>query len=604
MHINCQRISSVGALLLFALSACSPSMEGHRPGQAGIGNSGRQAADAQSRAIPVRIIAFNDFHGNLEPPRQAITLRTPDGPASIPAGGAAYLASAVAKLKAGNPLNLVVSAGDLTGASPLISSLFLDEPTVRAMNLIGLDLNAVGNHEFDRGQDELLRLQKGGCQKFTRREPCQIDKAFPGASFRYLAANAELQNGRTLFPPYAIRSFRNANGEVRIGFIGMTLKGTADIVSAAGVAGIHFADEAKTANALIPQMRKEGANIIVLLIHQGGSVTAPHGDQSCAGLEGDIIPVLDALDPAVDIVISGHTHRDYICEYGKVNPARPLLLTSAGQYGTLLTSIDLLIDPATHRLLSRRAENHIVQGEGFTGAKGAVPVSPLNESYPPDAGVKALVDRYKTASAAASGRVVGHAAGPMTRAKNDAGEQVLGELIADAQLAALRGPGGAELAFMNQGGVRADLVPGDDGAVTFGMLYAIQPFGNILTVKTFTGQQVLDLLEQQFRVKGSAQHLLLPSANVHYSYDWTRPAGSKVSDVTIDGKAIDRNARYRVATSQFLGDGGDGFTTLAQGTAPFVGPADLEALEAYFAATKTVSAPTGNRVRRLDAPLP
>lgn len=589
-----QCTSRLWVALLLALSACSPSVSGDRPSTA-------TAADIESRAVPVKIIAFNDFHGNLEQPGRAIMVETATGNVNVPAGGVAYLASAVAALKAGNPLNIVVSAGDLTGASPLVSSLFLDEATIKAMNLIGLDLNAAGNHEFDRGQDELMRLQKGGCKKFTSREPCQIEDDFPGASFRYLAANTVRQDGSTLFPAYAIRAFHHPHGTIRIGFIGLTLKGTADIVSAAGIAGLHFEDEAKTANALIPRLRAAGADIIVVLIHQGGTVTGPHGDQSCAGLEGDIVPILNALDPAVDLVISGHTHRDYICDYGTINPSRPFLLTSGGQYGTLLTDIDIRFDPVTRRVISRRAENRIVQGEGFTGASGPIGVSQLVPVYPAEPRVQALVQKYSAAASDFSGRVVGKIAEPLTRTVDAAGEQPLGDLIADAQLAALRDGGGAQLAFMNQGGVRADLVPGADGVVTFGALYAIQPFGNVLTVKSFAGRQILALLEQQFRVEGSTQHILLPSANVSYSYAWSRPAGSRVSDLRLDGRPIDPDARYRVGTSVFLGDGGDGFTVLREGTDAFIGPIDLEALEAYFAAARgKVAAPSGQRIKRLD----
>jgi len=551
----------------------------------------------------IKIIAFNDFHGYLTPPRQAITVAGPDGPVSVPAGGAAYFASAVTQLRARNPSSIVVSAGDLTGASPLASSLFLDEPTIAAMNLIGVDLNAVGNHEFDRGQDELLRLQNGGCEKFTTREPCRIDRPFPGARFRYLAANAVRRDGTTLFAPYAIRTFGEGKRAIRIGFIGMTLKGTADIVSRAGIAGIDFTDEASTANALIPRMRAEGADVIVVLIHQGGSVTAPHGPASCAGLAGDILPILDALDPAVDIVISGHTHRDYVCNYGEVNPSRPILLTSAGQYGTLLTDIDLVVDLATRRIVSKTAENLVVQGEPYEGASGPVRLSPVTPAYPPDPRVQALVDRYVAASAEASQRVVGHVRGPVSRTPNEAGEQPLGDLIADAQLAALRAPGGAQLAFMNQGGVRAELLPGTDGAVTFGTLYTIQPFGNALTVKTLTGAQLFELLEQQFVGPDPARRVLLPSANVRYSYDLSRPAGMRIGDFTIDGRPVDRAARYRVGTSQFLGDGGDGFSVLRQGTDPFVGPLDIDALERYFRGAP-VAPPSLGRIRRIDVPRP
>ncbi|CAN5316288.1 bifunctional metallophosphatase/5'-nucleotidase [soil metagenome] len=577
--------------LLAALSACTSTMESRAP--------------VTTAPVPIRIISFNDFHGYLTPPKLAITLKTPSGDVKVPAGGAAYFASAVAKLKAGNPLNVTVSAGDMTGASPLASSLFLDEPTVMTMSMIGGDFNAVGNHEFDRGQDELLRLQNGGCAKFTTREPCQIEKGFPGASYKYLSANTVKADGGTLFPPYAIKSFTQGATTIRIGFIGMTLKGTGAIVSAAGIQGIHFASEAETANALLPKLKAAGADIVIVLIHEGGTVTAPHGDQSCAGLDGDILPILDALDPSIELVISGHTHKDYICDYGKVKPGRNLLLTSAGQYGTLLTDIELLVDPVTKKILSKKADNLIVQGEGYEGANGPVPLTDQTPTYPAEPRVAALVDRYKAASATVTARIVGHVTGPISREENDAGELALGNLIADAQLAAMKTIGAAQMAFMNRGGVRAELLPGPDGAVTYGTLYTIQPFGNALVTKSYTGKQILDLLEEQFTRSAGDLRILSPSANLRYSFDRTKPDGSRVSDVTLDGKPLNPTATYRVAISNFLGDGGDGYTVLKTGTNPVNGPLDLEALEAYFKAHPgPIAPPALDRIHRADKPAP
>lgn len=587
-------------LLPLALSACTTM--GARQG---IAPAPAAAASAEA-PIPIKIIAFNDFHGNLPPPHIAITLTRPDGTqVKVPAGGAAYFVTAMARLRAQNPLNVTVSAGDMTSASPLVSSLFLDEPTVRTMNMAGVELNAVGNHEFDRGQEELLRLQNGGCAKFTTREPCQVMPDFPGASYRYLAANVARADGSTLFPPYFIKSFTRGATTVRIGFIGMTLKGTGEIVAAAGIQGLHFEDEAATANALIPRMKAEGADIIVVLIHQGGSVTGGHGEHSCDGLSGDIMPVLDALDPQIQLVISGHTHRDYICDYAKIRPGHDVLLTSAGQYGTLLTDIDLMVDPVTKRIVSKHAENIIVQGEPFEGSQGPVPMTDAAPAYPADPQVAALVARYKAASDAVTDRVVGRVAGPVTKTTNDAGEQAMGDLIADSMLAAMRPIGGAQLAFMNQGGVRAELVPGPGGAVTYGALYRIQPFGNQMTVKSYSGQQLLDLLEEQFTRDTSSLRILLTSGNFRYSYDKTRPERHRVSDVTLDGKPLDPRATYRVAISTFLGDGADGFTIFKQGTNETLGgPLDLEVLEAYFKASATpVAVPELNRIRRLD-PVP
>src|SRR4051812_9266781 len=390
-----------------------------------------QAATVRS-AQPVRvtIIAFNDFHGALEPPHYAVAATGPDGAAiRVPAGGAAWFASAVARLRAANPNHVVVAAGDLISASPLISAEFLDEPTILALNRIGLDYSSVGNHEFDRGRAELLRLQNGGCARNTTRVPCRLDR-FPGAHFRYLAANVRTENGGTLFPPYAIRSFGSGRAQVRIGFIGLTLRETATLVSPSGVAGLSFADEADTINALIPRLRAAGADAIVVLIHQGVSTQVGYDDHSCRGMDGGLMPILARLDPAVDLVVSGHTHNAYICDYGRIDPARPFLVTSAGRSGELLTDIRLSIDPARGRVVARRADNLIVQSEPFQDASGPVPLTTLFPRYRPDPAVAALVGRYAAAAAPIIARPIGRMRGAALKEPVDSGESVMGDLIA------------------------------------------------------------------------------------------------------------------------------------------------------------------------------
>lgn len=254
------------------------------------------------KPVAVKVIGFNDFHGNLEPPGLSVPAPVEGAaePARIPAGGAAYMASALRQLRAANPNNATVSAGDMIGASPLVSSMFLDEPTVHAMNLMGIDYNAVGNHEFDNSRHELLRLQQGGCVKHTARQPCQIEP-FSGARFRFLAANVRTETGQTMFPAYGIKSFGKGAAEVRVGFIGLTLRETPTLVTPAGVQGLDFGDEAQTVNALVPELRQQGVDAIVVVIHQGGSQPGPRflprsGEtppaQTCDGLEGDLKPIL------------------------------------------------------------------------------------------------------------------------------------------------------------------------------------------------------------------------------------------------------------------------------------------------------------------------
>jgi len=288
------------------------------------GCAGRVAEPSAAAVAPVsvQIIAFNDFHGNLEAGKLAVDIPGEGGATRVPAGGAAYFAATVAKLREGHANSVTVSAGDMISASPLVSSMFLDEPTIAAMNMVGVDFNAVGNHEFDRGQKELLRLQNGGCEKNTKREPCAVEP-FAGARFGYLAANVAKDGGGTLFPSYGIRSFGKGARQVRIAFVGMTLKGTATLVMASGVAGLKVEDEADTVNALIPKLKEEGADAIVVLIHQGGYSKLAFDANSCEGMTGDIFPILERLDPRVDLVVSGHTHNAYVCDYGRIDKTRP-----------------------------------------------------------------------------------------------------------------------------------------------------------------------------------------------------------------------------------------------------------------------------------------
>jgi 5'-nucleotidase len=566
-------------------------------------------AEAQRRVAPVRvtIIAFNDFHGALEPPRMAMTAPAPGGgEVRVPVGGAAYLASAVRRLRAANPNSVVVAAGDLISASPLVSAEFLDEPTVLALNRIGLDFASVGNHEFDRGRQELLRVQNGGCARFTNRQPCRLDR-FPGARYRYLAANVRTETGQTLFPASAMRTFGSGRRQVRVGFVGLTLRDTSTLVTPSGVAGLTFLDEADSINAAARRLRARGADAVVVLIHQGLSTQVGYNDHSCGGVSGDLLPILARLDRSVDVVVSGHTHHSYICDYGRIDASRPFLVTSAEKNGALLTNISLTIDPRRNRVIAKRADNLLVQGAAYTDRRGTVPLSNLYPVFPPDPAVQALVARYAAAAAPIIARPIGRLAGPALKEDNDAGESVAGDLIADAFLAATSAPdaGNAVLAFTNQTSVRTDLIPAGDGTVTFGQLFAVQPFGNNLVVMTMTGRQIRAVLEQQFASGPNtvaSPIMLQPSRGFSYSYDLRRPEGQRVQDMRLNGAPISDDASYRVTTNSFLAAGGDSFTVFRQGTNPAGGMQDVDALERYIAAMGPTPPPlpSADRIRRLS----
>ncbi len=551
---------------------------------------------APVETVEVGVIAFNDFHGNLEPPRQSVG--APDGKGGtvqVPAGGAAWFASALDSLRARHPYALTVSAGDMISASPLASSLFLDEPTVGVMNRLGLDFSAVGNHEFDRGQQELLRLQAGGCAKLTAREPCQLER-FTGAQFRYLAASTRTADGGTLFPASAIKTFGEGARQVRVGVIGLTLKGTPLLVTPSGIAGLTFADEADTINAEVPKLKAQGADAIIVLIHQGGKTSGAPDPNGCTGLAGDILPVISRLAPGVDVVVSGHTHADYICDVPTADPARPMLLTSAGLYGKEITEITLAIDPANHRVTARSARNHIVQSVPFTSAKGPVAASLLFPQYAPRADIAAYVQRYVDASKAFATRPVGKLSGPASTGEGAAANTggPLGNLIADAQLFATRSAG-AEIALMNPFGIRAAIVPAADHTVTFGDIYLAQPFGSALVTETLTGAEIKAVLEQGFDDVGPEQ-ALAPSAGFLYRFDRRQPVGSRIVAITLHGKPLDPAARYRVTMNGFLALGGDGFSVFTGAHAAVTGPTDIEALESYFRSAAQRAVPVEERV--------
>ncbi|MBM0228704.1 MULTISPECIES: bifunctional UDP-sugar hydrolase/5'-nucleotidase [Micromonospora] len=541
-------------------------------------------AEAGPKPVDVKLLAINDFHGNLEPPTGSSG--TIEGK---PAGGAEYLATQLAKLRGTTEeereRTITVAAGDLIGASPLLSAAFHDEPTVEEMNLAGLEFTSVGNHEFDEGASELLRMQNGGCHPV---DGCADGTPFEGAKFQYLSANAfTTATGQPLLPPYGIKKVDG----VKVGFIGMTLEGTPQIVSQQGVAGLTFADEAEIANKYARILRAQGVQAIVVLLHEGG-VQNGGGINDCTGFSGPIVDIANRMDPSIDVIVSGHTHAAYNCNInGK-------LVTSASSFGRLVTDIDLQIDRKSGDVITAKANNVVVTRD--------VPKDPASTE---------LINRYKTALGPVADKVVGETTAAITKTQENlyqtgvdangkptyqTGESPLGNLIADAQLAATDNEQNAVAAFMNPGGVRADL---DAGPVTYAEAFTVQPFANNLVTLDLTGAQLYCMLEQQFTVA----RVLYASSTVHYVVDpngTTAAAGAPCSgsrvvrgSLTIDGAPVTDAATYRVTVNNFLAGGGDGFSVLTGGTNLVTGMIDLDAFVAYLTAQSPVSAPALNRIQ-------
>jgi 5'-nucleotidase len=536
-------------------------------------------AGSKAKTTDIQILGLNDFHGQLEPISATASSSgrigaltgsgasaTCPAPTCYPAGGVEYLATHVRDLRADNPKNTVfVSAGDLIGATPLLSALFHDEPTIEAFNLMDLDYNGVGNHEFDEGVDELLRMQNGGCHPV---DDCGDGDGFAGADFQFLAANvAYKSSGETIFPPYAIREFPGVN----VAFVGMTLEGTPLIVSPDGIQSVNFLDEADTVNALVPVLKAQGIETIVVLLHEGGTIGASGNGagsvtaiNSCNNPTGALPPIVEAMHDEIDIVITGHTNWAVNCVIdGKV-------VTGAASQGRLITDIDLKVSRSTKDVVpgSIRVNNHIV-----------------TRDVTPAADLTALIAEYNVFAAPIAAVVVGSTTAEMIRTVlTDGGESTLGRLIADAQLASAQGAGG-QLALMNPGGIRANL---DAGPITHGEAFSVQPFSNIVTTKTYTGAQIKTILEQQFVVSSGSQagnprtYILGVSGGFTYSWSASAPIGSKISNMALNGVPIDPAATYRVTANNFLSGGGDDFPGFTVGTNNTTGLDDLVALEAYL----------------------
>lgn len=536
------------------------------PADAGNGNHAGPPEE-----VNLQILAINDFHGNI-----ATSSGSFGG-----TGRADFLSTNIAAREAGADNSIMVSAGDLIGASPLISALFHDEPTIEAMNLIGLDINGVGNHEFDEGPDELLRMANGGAH------PVDGDfggTEFGGADFDFLASNVVVDaTGDTLFPAYTIREYDG----VEVAFIGLTLEGTPTIVTPSGVAGLTFEDEAENVNRVVKQIRRETRiESFVILLHEGGR--SDGGPQDCGtGLTGPIAEIVPQFHQAVDLVIAGHTNDEFVCEIDNK------WVTMADTRGRLFTDIDVTINTKNRDMTVQSIEN----------------VSNLQAGVTPDPAVTALIDFYDVLSAPLANQVIGDISADILRAPNPAGESAMGDVIADVQLDATddAGFGDAVVAFMNPGGIRDDMlfaeISGGEaaGEITYGEAFSVQPFGNSLVTMTLTGAQIYDLLEEQWEGQ-TFPRILQPSAGFNYTWDANEPDGTKVvpGSVEIGGVPIVAGTDYRVTVNSFLADGGDNFATLVDGTNRLGGEVDIDALVTYFGLYSPIDPGPQDRITRLN----
>jgi 5'-nucleotidase len=600
---------------------------------AGAAPAGAAPTPMPTAPVPLQLLALNDFHGQLERPtgsgsqlpglpgrNNAVT--DANGNTQVVGngyGGAEYLATQIRALEAtaDDRNTLTVAAGDLIGASPLLSAAFHDEPTIEALNRIGLDYASVGNHEFDEGPEELLRIQNGGCHPV---DGCS-DPALPyeGADFQYLSANAFVDaTGESLLPEVAIRKVQG----IKVGFIGMTLEGTPSVVTPSGVAGLSFGDEAETANRHARNLQRAGAEAIVVLIHEGGAQSGPSAGitvDSCQGLGGAITEIVPRFDDAIDAVVTGHSHQAYNCREvnGTFVPSSSTtagrLVTSASSAGRLVTDIDLTLDPVTGDVLTSTADNVVV-----------------DTTVPAAEDMTELITRWRALIGPIASDVVGNAGETLTRLNGGAltftntagtamrpatGDSSLGNLIADGQLAATTP--GSVASLMNPGGVRADI---GTGPITYEEAFSVQPFGNYLTQITLTDAQIQCVLEQQFSFTpnttvlqpGNLTYMVSRAGRAGAPATTAEPnapcAGTVVPDdsVKIGGVAIatDGVSEYRFTVNNFLADGGDGFSILRQGTnrQDVADPEDdLAAFIDYLGSfTTPTTAPATGRITQVD----
>lgn len=526
-------------------------------------NAGQQ--DRRGEA-DLQLLALNDFHGYIEASGNNLY----PGYAK-PVGGAEYLATYLEEAREGERYSTTVAAGDLIGASPFLSAVYDDEPTIESLNAMGVEVSSVGNHEFDAGIDELNRIIEG-------------DEDFEGANFPYLGANVvDEATGQPVLDPYWVKDFGKG---IKVGFIGMTLEGTGDIVSKSGIEGLKFTDEVETANKYAKELKRKGVNAIVVLMHEGGVPVATDTGHDCesldgtsVGMSGPIVDIAETMTPLVDVLVTGHTHNEYVCSVP--DPAgNPRMVTSASSYGRVFTQIDATYDKRTKDIVrsSVTGSNTVVVREGVEANEAQ---QDIIESYT-GAGYDEVANRLICYIAEDIKR------GPDGR--RDV-ESSLGSLIADAQLwnTTSADAGGAELALMNPGGIRQDLVynAGTPGQVTYKEVFEVQPFANYVVTLDLTGAQILAGLQQQLPIPNVRSTTLQLQVSEGFTYTWdkTKTGTDQIvaDSLTLNGEPIVMDQTYRVTMNSFLADGGDSFSAFKGGTNRLFGELDVDAFEDYLA---------------------
>lgn len=555
-----------------------------------------RSPDTLYSPVKVRLVGINDLHGHLQ-----TRARAAGSTGARPMGGAAVLKAWIDHERRQMPKRtLVLVAGDSIGASPPVSGLLRDEPTMAFLNELADGkcpplrrewaataspvvtqcrvVATVGNHEFDKGDAELERLLYGG----RHADGPVLGADWKGMRIPYVAANVVKRDGQKPFlPGSAIVDLK----DVKIGVIGAVTLDTAALVPAHRIAAIQFLPEAQRVNAEIAKLKARGVNAIVLLLHEGLAtpVTPQPGPLSYSEVTGRLAEIARALEPGVDVIVSAHTHKfTNLMLPGR--DGRPILVTQARSYGLGFSETDLTIDRANGEVVAFASRILTPWADDGPGLK-------------PDKSVERLVAAAARVTEVQENRAVGAAAGELTRAENADGESTLGNLVADAQRAAA----GTDFAFMNKGGIRNDL---DAGPVTWGELRAVQPFGNTLLRMTLTGEQILRLLEQQWSGPHAETPYFLRPSGLAYTYDLRRPPGSRVVDTRdADGLPLDPRRNYTVVANDFLYGGGDYFSVFAEGRDVQPVMLDVDALEKYVAgAAAPVTAAYDGRMKRLDVP--